>query len=196
MATQPPRCDCELDLDAARDGDLPGVCVGCGEATNRFPPTRLYYGGKRIRLRLPYCGACKKPGGRDSLPFTVLILGVSLFVLGLCLLMVLVSTDSRQGVVWDTLGYAALGAIVLGLVMLAISLGGYALLTVHDIAMGRFLGLSGPRIRIRRLGHGAVTLMHVAPEFVEACRVYREGGLDSSASSARPEADGPSALFR
>jgi hypothetical protein len=196
MSTQRPRCDCELDLAAARAGDLPGVCVCCGEATNQFQPTPLRYRGKRIRLRLPYCGTHKKHEGRDSLPLNVLLVGVSLFVLGLCLLMVLVSADSLPGVVRVALGVAAVGAILLGLVTVAISLGGYALLTVRDIAMGRFLGLSGPRIRIRRLGNGAVTLMHVAPEFVEACRVYREGRLDSSASSARPEAEGPPALFR
>jgi hypothetical protein len=73
-------------------------------------------------------------------------------------------------------GYGSVGAIALGLLSLAASLGGYALLFLREIALGRFFGLSRRRIQISRLGHDDVTLSHIAPEFAEAYRIHQAKG--------------------
>jgi hypothetical protein len=55
MAESGKRCDCELSLDEATTGDLPAVCVWCGEAAEFFPTAPLKYQSQRVRLRLPLC---------------------------------------------------------------------------------------------------------------------------------------------
>lgn len=149
-------------------GDLPGVCVRCGEATNQFPLSTLSYRGQRIRVCLPFCDT-HKPRGRKSLPVILFVVGVCLFVLGLCLFMALVAAELQVGLLRNVLAYASLGATVLGLAAIAASLVLYGWLTARDFIL---FGRTGRRVRIRRLGQDTVTLMHVAPEFVEAYRVH------------------------
>src|SRR5437016_4342498 len=104
------RCECTLGLEEATKGELPGVCARCGEATNQFRPTMLSYGGRRVRLCLPICGA-HKAHGRKSLPLILFIVGVSLFVLGLCLFLAIVAADLAAAGVWQALALTGLGGV-------------------------------------------------------------------------------------
>jgi hypothetical protein len=103
----------------------------------------------------------------------LLVLGVLLFVLGVCLIVGLASTSSPLEGNSMVLGYGAVGGILLGVLTLAASLAGYALLIVQGITLGHFLGFGSRRLEISQLGHDTVTLVGLAPEFVEALRVYR-----------------------
>jgi hypothetical protein len=173
MDASPRQGECTLGLAEAIKGDLPGVCVVCGEATSQFPEIRLAFDWQWFRLRLPDCGSHRSHSRWTSWPRRLLLLGAFLFVLGVCLIVALASTNSPLEGVSIVLGYGALAGMLLGVLTLAASLAGYALLIVQGITLGHFLGLGSRRVEIRRLEQDIVTLVGVAPEFVEALRVYR-----------------------
>jgi hypothetical protein len=169
MDGTPRQDECTLKLAEALNGDLPNVCMLCGEATNLLP-TELRYRGRRVRVRLPVCGSHRDRSRWESVPFVLFVIGTMLFALGVCLLVA--SLDVPRDEAWPVLALSTMGAIVLGLLTLAGSLAGYAVLVVRDISLGHFLGFGKPRLRVSRLSKDSVTLM-VASEFAEALRVYR-----------------------
>ncbi len=152
------RCDCELGLEEARTGDLPLVCAWCGDVTNRFYNVPLYYRGRRVGLRLPLCGSDRNHGRHRSIPLWCCLGGLILIVIAIFL--IVMGTDLPP--TGPVMLIMSAGGILelLGLVTMCVSFITYIVLTARGI-------------RIRRFGGGRVTLMHVAPEFVEARRVYR-----------------------
>jgi hypothetical protein len=180
MASKPGHCECTLSRAEAASGDLPRVCVFCGVATNESPPIKLRYGAKRVTLCLPDCGSHTKRSRWASVPLLLLIIAFFLFLLtgGIALVMfVLLDPNTQPDALMTALAYIGGGAALLGLLMLMASLAGYALLLVRDVAEERLLGSGRRRVRIVHLQQDTVTLAYVAPEFVEALRVYRDDKL-------------------
>jgi hypothetical protein len=158
------------------NGDLPGVCVWCGEATNRFPETTLCHEEWQARLRLPDCGSHANRSAWASLPFRLLGLGFLFFALALAFavfVLIFLDQEGTQRELGQALIFVVAGSIAFGLLMIGASLAGYALLIVRDIAAGRFFGPGKRRVRIARLEKDSVTLNGVSPAFAEALRMYR-----------------------
>jgi hypothetical protein len=163
------------------NGDLPGVCAWCGEATQQFPPTSMNYRSKRVTLRLPDCGTHTKRSRWASVPLLLLIIAFILFLATGGIAMVifgLVDPDAQPDSLMRVLGFIAGGAGLLGLLMLMSAVAGHALLLVRDIAEGRYFGAGRRRVRIAGLGPDSLTLIYVSPAFAEAKRVVRRGLLD------------------
>jgi hypothetical protein len=164
------RCDCEIRLDAAIKGHLPGVCVWCGEATNRYCPVALSRRLKRVFLRLPLCSADKNHWRRRNLAFYGVMAGLAAVALGilLCVLFVTAEFDPRTFpvAIFDLLFLIASSVYLLGIAIVVVCLTAYVLLTIRTV-------------QIRRLGRETVTLKRVAPEFAEAYRIHRSGRLAS-----------------
>jgi Clp amino terminal domain, pathogenicity island component len=170
------RCDCELGLNEAKEGDLPPVCLWCGDATNQFYNLSLYYLGRRIRFRFPLCESDKNHWRYQSFPLWGIIGVAILIAVGIGLVTVSLDLPPSNPLIFLLADYGLLA--VLGLICFCILWIAHAVLATRSI-------------RIRRLGRTSVTLTYVAPEFVEALRVYRLGlqvpGASHPFSSPNPE---------
>jgi hypothetical protein len=157
MDVTPQRRDCDLSLREAKEGDLPPVCIGCGEATNQFCPVSLYHRWKRIVLRLPLCDRHKNDWRRRSYALGAAWFGFFLLIAGLIL--VVFSDQPPSLTITGMVAMAAVDLVVLGLILF------YGCLCLYVFLMAR-------GIQIRRLNDVSVTLTRVAPEFLEALRSY------------------------
>jgi Clp amino terminal domain, pathogenicity island component len=160
MANSQQRGDCLLDLNEAWEGDLPPVCIWCGEATDALYPVPFNYRWQRLLLQLPLCGSHKNHYRWRIWARKCFNVGVGLFFLGM-LGGGLTTKQGKSGTRVATPMFVAFTCICL-----------FGILVVFGSLAARILlALSG--IRISRLGPGVVTLKNVASEFIEAYRVYR-----------------------
>jgi len=174
MGTERQRCDCELDLDEARTGDLPPVCAWCGEMGNQYPEGVLHCRGMRVVLRLPFCDQHKNHWRRRfwmyfTCFYSFLFVPAGLFsgYLGISM------WTGADSLVVDALFFAGIGAVLLGFAATPI--------------MGIFyLNLKSWGIRISALYEDSITLMHLAPQFVEAYRVYNREQAPPDAQNEPP----------
>ena len=159
------RCDCELSLEEATKGDLPQVCVWCGEVANSVCAVRLYHQMRRANLHLPLCSADQNHWRRRDWAFYAFLAGVLLLASGVLLIVctVAVLSDDRERMVpiaaGDALFLTSSSMCFLGFVIMVASLAAYVILTTRSI-------------QIRHLGHETITLTRMAPEFAEAYRVH------------------------
>jgi ATP-dependent Clp protease ATP-binding subunit ClpC len=148
--------DCELRLRDAMQGDLPPVCVWCGDAASQFRAVSLYHWCKRFVLRLPLCEVHKNDFRRRSLVLLASYVGFFLILTG----GVVASACAEAGPPLSDIAFLAAawagGVGFLGLL-------GFFIYYLVLMALG---------IQIRWLGKGRVTLTRVAPEFAEALLVY------------------------
>jgi ClpA/ClpB-like protein len=151
--------DCQLSIRDAQLGDLPPVCIRCGDGTNELRSISLYYRGKFYFFRLPLCDPDFTTGRRRQL----MLIG-SLFGLGLL-------ASGVLAIVWAVNHQAARLTPLTGLVGLCM------------LALGLLIGLGfwvwhvlghDRSIHIKRLDGQTVTLARVAPAFVEALRIHNE----------------------
>ena len=176
MAGERQRCDCELGLDEAEatTGDLPLVCVRCGEATDSFYPAPLDYGRKRFLLRLPLCRSHQnrwrwRAWARRAFGGGVVLAFLGLALRGCC-------NELRKPTGGDPLTVAFFLIFLAGTLVTLGSLGPHIILAVSAMASG---------IRIKQLSRKNVILTGVAPEFVEAHRAYRRRDLTSASPPHR-----------
>lgn len=162
MEETPHRRDCDLPLRDATEGNLPPVCIRCGEATNQFYPAPLYYRWKRIVLRLPLCASHKNDWRRRSYALGTSWFGFLFLIAGLILLAF--SDGPPDVTIEGMVAMAALDLIVLGLSLF------YGCFCLYAFLMAR-------GIQIRQLSEVSVTLARVAPEFIEALRSYDQEAL-------------------
>ena len=170
--------NCELDLEQAKKGDLPRVCIRCGEAAALFAHTRLDYHFKRVVLRLPLCSRHEDHWRWRGRAWAGILIGSLMLALSIAGVVATVSLDFR-------------GVATLLLMMIVISAEIVAAVTFFGSAiLYAVLSLSG--IRIKRLGARTVTLTRVAPEFREAYRLHHAGhSVAGHPLSVPPEAVNP-----
>jgi ClpA/ClpB-like protein len=152
--------DCELSRAAVKSGDMPPVCVRCGEAINQFRWVRLYYRGKYYSCLLPLCDADFTTGRRKRLVWMGTLLGLG-FVVGGILMMEWASRH-RSAPLASVAGLMGLFMLPSGLVV-GLVIGVWDGLVHHERS-----------IRIKRLDGRTMTLAGVAPAFVEALRIHSE----------------------
>jgi hypothetical protein len=147
-----------LDLDDAKNGKLPRVCICCGEAAPQNFRSRLGYWGKAIVVQIPLCHWHKN---RFRWRFLSIAAGLPLgFVLFFCgVVITLVGIDHNNQVT----SYYLFALILLGLGNIII---------FGSLLAFFFQWLSGPRISA--LDKLTMKMRGVAPEFVEAVRVHHE----------------------
>jgi hypothetical protein len=146
----------ELFLD--KPDVVPGVCLRCGEATQRVFPIRFFpFFGKSITLHAPLCSLHQNYFRNRSLLFSVGMIA-SIFPLVITLAVLLAAFE--HALHHDKL-HTVLG--ILGLSFLWFL--GWAIVLVY-LRIGA--------IRLSRIRSGKVLLLNVAPEYAEAVRVHRK----------------------
>jgi ATP-dependent Clp protease ATP-binding subunit ClpC len=165
------RCDCELGLDEAATGDLPHVCAWCGEAAELFYQGPLNWGAQRVHLRLPLCRSHQNHWRRQFWALYSLLGGACLMIVGVNLM----ARGGKLPQLSPEFLLTMAGALATG----------FGIITVC-VSLGTHWVLVRCGIRIRHLGATYVTLMHVAPEFAEACRDHRRSKLVKGRSTAPP----------
>jgi ATP-dependent Clp protease ATP-binding subunit ClpC len=157
-------CDCELDLEQAKNGDLPRVCIRCGEPADCLVSTPLDYERDRITLQLPLCARHEDQWNwRGWATLGVFIAG-GVLLLGTCGFVILIKSYLR----------ASGAALLLIILLLALaSFAFYGCLLLYTV-------LSRNRIWIRRLGATSVTLKCVSPDFARAYRIQAASRSDSA----------------
>ena len=186
MEAERQHCDCKLSLLDAIRGDLPGVCIWCGDSTDRFYPVPLIRWWRVIYLRLPLCGSDKNHWRWRT--WTVLASYLGLF---LCLIGFLAAKPMGGRPSATPAGLVALVTVYacgFGLLLFLGCVGDYLILLIRGV-------------HIRRHGRETVTLSHVAPEFIEAYRVHRQRMFQpivlpvQTPLSTAVESAGPDLLF-
>jgi hypothetical protein len=142
-----------LELQEAARGDLPLVCIHCGEPAHNHGLEK-YPSLARVRWLFPLCG--QHAGYWRFRTEVFLLIG---FVAAL--LLAIVGARILAGIEAGTLKSIGTGLVLLATLAMLLLPGCYFCLR-----------LSGTRIR--KIGYTTITLAGVAPEFVEALRFHRD----------------------
>ena len=148
-----------VELYLEKPDVVPGVCLRCGEATQRVFPTHFFpfWGRRSFILQAPLCSLHKDYFRNRSLVFSVGMIA-SIIPLGVALAVLLAALqtgvlDEKFRVIVGFLGLSSLWFL------------GWAVVLVY---------LRVDAIRLSKIRSGKVMLLNVAPEYAEALRVHRQ----------------------